>query len=83
MQVKGTATALATGTTKFKDAGAVWVFNNTSSNATVTVRNADDDANLGTIYVGANSGIVIHLHAGEGIRGGTSIFGTEITAAGF
>jgi len=82
MQVKGTATALATGTTKFTDAGAVWVFN-TGSAQTVTVRNADDDANLGTIYVGAGAGIVVHLHPGEGLRGATSLYGTHIVAAGF
>lgn len=82
MQVKGTATDLATGTTGFVGAGAVWVFN-TGSAQTITVRNAADDANVGTIYVGAGAGIVVHLNTGEGIRGATTLKGTEITNAGY
>ena len=82
MQVKGTATDLATGTTGFASAGAVWVFN-TGSAQVVTVRNADDDADVGTIYVGAGAGIVIHLNTGEGLRGAATLKGTEITNAGY
>lgn len=83
MKVKGTATALSTSTTKFVEAGAVWVFNTDSSADTVTVRNADDDANTGTIYVGAGAGIVIHLDNGEGLRGAATVLGTEIANSGY
>lgn len=82
MQVKGNATALATGTTGFTSENAVWVFN-TGSAGTVTVRNAADDADVGTIYVGAGAGIVIHTNAGEGLRGATSMYGTPITNSGY
>lgn len=81
MQVKGTATALS-GTTQFTDATAVWVFN-TSTAGAVTVRNTDDNADVGTIYVGQGAGIVIHLNIGEGLRGATTMFGTQIAAAGY
>ena len=82
MQVKGTATDLATGTTKFTSAGAVWVFN-TGSAQVITVRNADDDGDIGTIYVGAGAGIVVHLEPGQGLRGATTLKGTEITNSGY
>ena len=82
MQVKGTATDLATGTTKFTSAGAVWVFN-TGSAQTITVRNADDDGDIGTIYVGAGASIVVHLEPGQGLRGATTLKGTEITNSGY
>jgi hypothetical protein len=82
MQVKGTATDLATGTTKFVGAGAVWVFN-TGSAQVVTVRNSADDADVGTIYVGAGAGIVIHLETGQGLRGATTLKGTQITNSGY
>jgi uncharacterized protein YpmB len=83
MQVKGTATDLATGTTKFSGAGAVWVFNTDTSAQVITVRNADDDADVGTIYVGAGAGIVTHLQTGQGLRGATTLKGTEITNSGY
>lgn len=83
MKVKGTATALSTSVTKFGGSGAVWVFNTDSSAAVVTVRNAADDANVGTIYVGANGGIVVHLDTNEGLRGAATMYGTEIVNAGF
>ena len=82
MQVKGNATALATGTTGFTDENAVWVFN-TGSAGLVTVRNAADDADVGTIYVGAGTGIVIHSNAGEGLRGAATMYGTPITNSGY
>ena len=58
MIVKGTATALAAGATKFTNSSAVYVFN-TGSAGVVTVRNSADDADLGTIYVGAGAGLTI------------------------
>jgi hypothetical protein len=82
MQVKGTATDLATGTTGFVGAGAVWVFN-TGSAQVVTVRNSADDADVGTIYVGAGAGIVIHLETGQGLRGAATLKGTKITNSGY
>lgn len=82
MQVKGTATDLATGTTKFRTAGAVWVFN-TGSAQVITVRNSLDDANVGTIYVGAGAGIVVHIEPGQGLRGAATLKGTEITNSGY
>ena len=42
-----------------------------------------DDADVGTIYVGAGAGIIITLGVGEGLRGATTLKGTPITAAGF
>lgn len=51
MQVKGTATDLSPTTTGFAGSGAVWVFN-TGSAQVITVRNSDDDADYGTIYIG-------------------------------
>ena len=82
MEIKGTATDLSTTTTQFADAGAVWVFN-TGSAQTVTVRNAADDAAVGTAYIGAGAGITIHLPAGQGVRGASTLKATEIVRAGF
>lgn len=81
MQVKGNATALASGTTGMVGSTACWVFN-TGSAGVVTVRNEADSADVGTIYVGAGAGIVIHLNQGEGLRGATSIYATQITNVG-
>ena len=83
MQVKGAATQLATGATKFDGSGAVWVFNTASSAAVVTIRNAADDADAGTIYIGGGAGMVIHLQIGQGLRGATTFYGTEITNSGY
>jgi hypothetical protein len=81
MQVKGNATALSA-TTQFTDATAVWVFNTGTAGA-VTVRNTADDGDVGTIYVGAGAGIVIHLSIGEGLRGAAGMQATQITATGY
>jgi len=83
MRVKGTATNLAGGTTKFVDDSAVWVFNTDTSEQEVTVRNAADDGAVGTIYVGSGAGIIITLGVGEGLRGNSAVKGTAIVAAGF
>ena len=48
ISIKGTATALATGTTKFKTATAVYLCGHTSATE-VTLRNEADDADIGTI----------------------------------
>lgn len=82
MKILGAATALSTTTTKFDTATAVWVFNTDTSAAVVTLRNAADDADLGSIYVGAGAGMAIHLSLGDGLRGATTIYGTKIASSG-
>ena len=48
--------------------------NNTNTSAgDVTVRNADDDADVGTISIPPNTGIVIHLEPGQGLRGASTM----------
>lgn len=79
VSVKGTSTALATGTTKFTTATAVHLCGHTSA-TTVTVRNEADDADVGTIKIPANGQIVISLFIGQGLRGPTSVFGTQVAA---
>jgi len=82
MKVKGTATQFSTSATKFTDATAVWVFNTHTAAAVVTVRNTADDADIGTIYVGAGTGIKIDLNIGEGLRGATTFYGTQVASSG-
>ena len=83
MRVMGAETDLATGTTKFTTAGAVRVSNTSATAGLVTVRNATDDGDVGTIRVQGNSAIVISLGAGEGLRGEATMKGTQIVASGF
>ena len=85
MKVLGTATVFAASTTKFKTTGqhAVYVFNTHTAAAVATVRNAADNDNIGTVYVAAGSGIVVHLADGQGLRGATTFYGTAITNAGY
>lgn len=78
MKVIGTATTLATASTKFTSATAVWVNNTDTSAGTVTVRNSDDNADVGTLSIPPNTGVVIHLEAGQGLRGTTSMEGTQV-----
>jgi hypothetical protein len=80
MKVLGTATALSTTATKFDNATSVYAFNTDTTATTVTVRNADDDANVGTIYVGAGAGIIIDLEIGQGLRGANTVLGTHIAS---
>ena len=77
--VKGTSTALATGTTKFKTATAVHLCGHTSA-VTVTVRNEADDADVGSIKIPANGQIVVNLFIGQGLRGPTTVFGTHVSS---
>ena len=80
MKILGTAAALS-GTTQFKTSTAVWVANtDATTNKTVTLRNTDDDANLGTLVVPAASGVVIHLEAGQGLRGVAALMATQVDA---
>ena len=80
MKIKGTAAALS-GTTQFKTSTAVWVANtDATTNKTVTLRNSDDDADLGTLVIPAASGVVIHLEAGQGLRGVAALMATQVDA---
>ena len=83
MRVMGAETALATGTTKFTTAGAVRLLNTSGSAQVVTVRNAADDGDVGTISLLNNMAIVITLGTGEGLRGNAGVKGTQIVASGF
>ena len=78
MKIKGTSAALS-GTTQHTSASAVWVANsNATTHKTVTLRNADDNANLGTLVVPAASGVVIHLSIGQGLRGDADLLATQV-----
>ena len=77
--VKGTSTALATGTTKFTEATAVYLCGHTSA-TTVTVRNEADNADVGTIKIPANGSLVVNLFIGQGLRGPTNVFGTHVSS---
>ena len=78
MRIKGNAAALS-GTTQFTSSTAVWVANtDATTNKTVTLRNTDDDADLGTLVVPAASGVIIHLTAGEGLRGVAALMATQV-----
>ena len=80
MKILGTAAALS-GTTQFTSSTAVWVANtDATTNKTVTLRNADDDADLGTLVVPAAGGVVIHLEAGQGLRGVAALMATQVDA---
>ena len=78
MKIKGTAVALS-GTTQFTSSTAVWVANtNATTHKTVTLRNTDDNADLGTLVVPAAGGVVIHLNIGEGLRGDAALSATQV-----
>ena len=80
MKIKGTAAALSN-TTQFTTSTAVWVANtDATTNKTVTLRNTDDDANLGTLVIPAASGVIIHLNVGEGLRGVAALMATQVDA---
>ena len=80
MKILGTAAALS-GTTQFTTSTAVYVANSSNTAAgTVTLRNADDDADLGTLEVPPSTGVVIHMDAGQGLRGDATLFGTQVDA---
>ena len=81
MKIKGTSAALS-GTTQHTSATAVWVANSdATTHKTVTLRNSDDDANLGTLVVPASSGVVIHLEAGQGLRGDAALLATQVDSS--
>ena len=81
MKIKGTSAALS-GTTQHTSATAVWVANSdATTHKTVTLRNSDDNANLGTLVVPAASGVVIHLEAGQGLRGDAALLATQVDSS--
>jgi len=81
MKILGTSQGL-TGTTRFASATAVWVANtNTTTAKTVTLRNSEDNADLGTLVVPAGGGVVIHKEPGQGVRGETGLSGVPVDAA--
>ena len=82
MKISGAEEALATGSTKGKDHTAHYVFNNGSKSA-VTIRNAADDGDTGSIRINANAGVVIHTDIGVGMRGASDLKITPIVSAGF
>ena len=49
----------------------------------VTIRNADDDGDTGSIRINANAGVVIHTDIGVGMRGASDLKITPIVSAGF
>jgi len=78
MKIKGTSVALS-GATQFTTSTAVWVANtDATTHKTVTLRNSVDNDNLGTLVVPASSGVVIHLEAGQGLRGDTDLLATQV-----
>ena len=78
MRIKGNAAALS-GTTQFTSSTAVWVANtNATTHKTITLRNTDDNADLGTLVVPAASGVIIHLKVGEGLRGVAALMATQV-----
>lgn len=79
ISIKGTSTALATGTTKFKTATAVYLCGHTSATE-VTLRNEADDADIGTIKIPANGTVIVNLVIGQGLRGPTSVSGTHVAS---
>ena len=79
MRVIGATESLNGSTTKFKTVGAVWVYK--AGVLDLTVRNADDDADIGVITLPAG-GHIITLGTGEGLRGDGAV-GTPIVASGY
>jgi len=82
MKVLGTAVQLAAATTKLDTAAAVHIGNTADSVLAVTIRNAADDADVGSIYVAAKGQIQITLGNGLGIRGATTFYATPIALSG-
>ena len=82
MKIIGAEEALATAATRGKSHTAHYVFNNGSKQA-VTIRNAADDGDTGSVRINANSGVVIHTDVGVGFRGATSLFITPVVSSGY
>ena len=82
MKIIGAEEGLTTGSSRGKSHTAHYVFNNGSKQA-VTIRNAADDGDTGSIRINANAGVVIHTDVGVGFRGATSLFITPVVSSGY
>ena len=82
MKIIGAEEGLTTGSTRGKSHTAHYVFSNGSKQA-VTIRNAADDGDTGSIRINANAGVVIHTDVGVGFRGATSLFITPVVSSGY
>ena len=82
MKIIGAEEALATAATRGKSHTAHYVFNNGSKQA-VTIRNAADDGDTGSVRINANAGVIIHTDIGVGFRGATSLFITPVVSSGY
>ena len=82
MKIIGAEEALATGATKGKTTTAHYVFNDGAKQA-VTIRNAADTGDTGSVRINANSGVVIHTDIGVGFRGATTLFITPVVSSGY
>jgi hypothetical protein len=82
MKIIGAEEGLTTGSTRGKSHTAHYVFN-AGSIAAVTVRNAADDGDTGSIRINANSGVVIHTDVGVGFRGATDFKITPVVSSGY
>lgn len=82
MKIIGAEEGLTTGSTRGKSHTAHYVFNN-GSKQSVTIRNAADDGDTGSVRINANAGVVIHTDVGVGFRGATSLFITPVVSSGY
>jgi hypothetical protein len=82
MKIIGAEEGLTTGSTRGKSHTAHYVFNN-GSKAAVTIRNAADDGDTGSVRINANSGVVIHTDVGVGFRGATDFKITPVVSSGY
>ena len=82
MKIIGAEEGLTTGSTRGKSHTAHYVFNNGSKQA-VTIRNAADDGDTGSVRINANAGVIIHTDIGVGFRGATSLFITPVVSSGY
>ena len=82
MKIIGAEEGLTTGSTRGKSHTAHYVFN-AGTLAAVTVRNAADDGDTGSIRINANTGVVIHTDVGVGFRGATDFKITPVVSSGY
>ena len=82
MKIIGAEEGLTTGSTRGKSHTAHYVFNN-GSKQSVTISNAADDGDTGSVRINANAGVVIHTDVGVGFRGATSLFITPVVSSGY
>lgn len=83
MKIIGAEEGLTTGSTRGKSHTAHYVYNAAGATAAVTVRNAADDGDTGSIRINAGQGVVIHTDAGVGFRGATDFKITPVVSSGY